>query len=393
MNQGRQANQFGILAKVEFPKFQEDDVRALPWHRQYLSVNGENVSWEVYKNAIIQRFGSIFEDPMSALKNAKYEKNAKEYQDLFDTLLCRVTISQEHAINAYSLTRLQEAILDVVKKKNKPSGSFNSNRFGNGGNYGNVSKPAILPKPNTPVNTTKYTPGHKCAGQLFSLVLVPDDEDCFEDCIDDEEENRNSMGIQELQPQISLNSLTRINNFQTMKNMAKKLGFSIRPTGPLAVTVADGNNLITTSECKKFQWKFNNTIFTTDVMVLPLGGCEMVLGMQLLATLGDIKCNFKDLRMEFKAQSRMKSHADKGRTDKQFDCGDWVFLKLQLHRQVSLRHPNPDQACGKLPLCDPSGVFIVEPLTILDRRMAKKGNGMEIYVLVQWTNGTTEDAT
>nr|GEZ49807.1 retrotransposon-related protein [Tanacetum cinerariifolium] len=38
-----------------------------------------------------------------------------------------------------------------------------------------------------------------------------------------------------------------------------------------------------------------------------------------------------------RAQSRMKSHDDKGRTDKQFDCGDWVFLKLQPYRQVSLR--------------------------------------------------------
>ncbi|GJV06218.1 retrotransposable element Tf2 [Tanacetum coccineum] len=38
-----------------------------------------------------------------------------------------------------------------------------------------------------------------------------------------------------------------------------------------------------------------------------------------------------------RAQSRMKSHADKGRTDKPFDYGDWVFLKLQPHRQVSLR--------------------------------------------------------
>ncbi|GJR26705.1 hypothetical protein Tco_1102937 [Tanacetum coccineum] len=56
--------------------------KALLWHRQYLSVNGENISWEEYKNAIIQRFESIFEDPMSSLKNAKYEKNAKEYQDL-----------------------------------------------------------------------------------------------------------------------------------------------------------------------------------------------------------------------------------------------------------------------------------------------------------------------
>ncbi|GJX28484.1 retrotransposable element Tf2 [Tanacetum coccineum] len=143
-----------------------------------------------------------------------------------------------------------------------------------------------------------------------------------------------------------------------------------------------------------------------------------------------------------RAQSRMKSHADKGRTDRKFDCGDWVFLKLQPHRQVSLRqgkqnkflpkffgpfkviqrigevaykldlpsnshihnvfhvsqlrkcrHPNPDQTSGTLPPCDSSGVFLVEPLTILDRRMAKKGNGMEIYVLVQWTNGTIEDAT
>ena len=113
---------------------------------------------------------------MSALKNSKYEKSAKEYQDLFDTLLSRVTISQEHAISlymgglptelemsvrmfkpatladAYSLTKLQEAILDAVKKKNKPLGSFTSNRFSNGENYENVSKSAISPKPNTPVN-------------------------------------------------------------------------------------------------------------------------------------------------------------------------------------------------------------------------------------------------
>ncbi|GJZ04992.1 retrotransposable element Tf2 [Tanacetum coccineum] len=67
-----------------------------------------------------------------------------------------------------------------------------------------------------------------------------------------------------------------------------------------------------------------------------------------------------------------------------------VFHVSQLRK---CRHPNTNQTSGTLPPCDSSGVFIVEPMAILDRRMAKKGNGMEIYVLVQWTNGTIEDAT
>ncbi|GJY21823.1 putative mitochondrial protein [Tanacetum coccineum] len=63
--------------------------------------------------------------------------------------------------------------------------------------------------------------------------------------------------------------------------MAKKLWCSIRPTGPLAVIIEDGNNLETTSECEDFQWKFDNIVFTIDVMLLPLGGCEMYGGKKV----------------------------------------------------------------------------------------------------------------
>lgn len=75
--------------------------KALLWHRQFINNNGENVSWNVYKEAIVQRFSFVFEDPMVALKNAKYEKSAKEYQDLFDTLLRRVEISEENLVSMY----------------------------------------------------------------------------------------------------------------------------------------------------------------------------------------------------------------------------------------------------------------------------------------------------
>ena len=212
LGMGRTANQFSRLAKVEFPKFHGSNVRdwafrceqfflidntpevekvkiasvhldekALLWHRQFVRLVGENVGWEMYKTAIIQRFGSVFEDPMAELKNAKSDKSAKEYQDLFDTLLCRVDISPENALSlylgglptelemevrmfkprtladAYYLTNLQEATLEAARKKNRPVSNMGGGRFGNG----NVMRPPLLPtpvqnsfkpKPNNPTN-------------------------------------------------------------------------------------------------------------------------------------------------------------------------------------------------------------------------------------------------
>ena len=43
---------------------------------------------------------------------------------------------------------------------------------------------------------------------------------------------------------------------------------------------------------------------TSVVMLLPLGGCEMVLGIQWLATLGKMLCDFGNLTMEFMYNGR-----------------------------------------------------------------------------------------
>ncbi|GKB32364.1 putative mitochondrial protein [Tanacetum coccineum] len=236
-NQGaRHANQFSRLAKVEFPKFNGDDVlgwifkcdqfflidntleeekvkiiyvhlfdKALLWHRQLIKTKGENISWTDYKDVIVLRFGSVYDDPMALLKNAKYDKSAKEYPDTFDTLLSRVKVSEEYAISlylgglptevemcvrmfrpntlfdAYCLTTLQEATLEAL---------------------------ALLPKPNTPTPRSvrkqltqkeyeekrsknlcsycdqKYVPGHKCSGQLYSLLVLADNDEEEEEFLD-----------------------------------------------------------------------------------------------------------------------------------------------------------------------------------------------------------------
>ncbi|GJV90271.1 integrase, catalytic region, zinc finger, CCHC-type containing protein [Tanacetum coccineum] len=59
---------------------------------------------------------------------------------------------------------------------------------------------------------------------------------------------------------------------------------------------------------------------------------------------------------------------------------------------VCQRHPSPNQQRGVLPPYDNIRVSIVELASILYRIMARKGNVAKVYVLVEWTNGSIDDA-
>lgn len=56
--------------------------------------------------------------------------------------------------------------------------------------------------------------------------------------------------------------------------------------------------------CKGLTWKMLGVSFDSDMLILPIGGCNMVLGIQWLITLGDIMWNFKKLKMEFHIMGR-----------------------------------------------------------------------------------------
>nr|GEV64681.1 hypothetical protein [Tanacetum cinerariifolium] len=54
---------------------------------------------------------------------------------------------------------------------------------------------------------------------------------------------------------------------------------------------------------------------------------------------------------------------------------------------------NVSQVSVTLPQCDPFGVIALEPIVVLDRRMVKRGNVAAVYVLIQWSNESVNDAT
>ncbi|GKB27235.1 hypothetical protein Tco_0866636 [Tanacetum coccineum] len=149
MNQGMNGNgrnhnqhQFTRMTKVDIPKFLGDDVK-----RQFIRLNGENVSWNVYKNGILQRFGTMYDDRDSEIRKIKYQSNAKEYQNAFDILLSRVDINEDHAVSFY-LGGLPTEIEMGAVKKNKAVMSSQSGRFGGGSyNYRSNEKSSLLPLP------------------------------------------------------------------------------------------------------------------------------------------------------------------------------------------------------------------------------------------------------
>jgi hypothetical protein len=134
-----------------------------------------------------------------------------------------------------------------------------------------------------------------------------------------------------------------------------------------------------------------------------------------------------------KAQSRMKKYADLKRSERKFSVGDWIYLKLQLYRKISVKgksenhklkpkfygpfeilvklgfvayqlnlpagsliHPvfhvsqlkkrvGPTiEIKAQLSLSGPEGRLQDEPVAILQRRIVKKRNQPVVEVLVQW---------
>ncbi|GJU80648.1 putative mitochondrial protein [Tanacetum coccineum] len=190
---------------------------------------------------VVKRFGVLYDDPIMELKNLKQTGSVQHYQEPFEALLNKVD----------------------------------------------------LPEP--------IVVSHNCSGQLHSIEAIAEgdldnyidgDDETYEDCVGD------MVGVTD-NPQITLNALSGLNSYQTMRvrgrvgkqmvhilvdcgsihnfldiHTAKKLGCRLDNTTPMQVSVANGQRMTSTSDCHDFKWSFQN------------------------------KCNFKKLIMKFNHKGR-----------------------------------------------------------------------------------------
>ncbi|XP_070049923.1 uncharacterized protein [Nicotiana tomentosiformis] len=86
------------------------------------------------------------------------------------------------------------------------------------------------------------------------------------------------------------------NNF-IEPELVRHLGCTVKSTRPQLVAAAN-ENLMVDKVCI-ITWLLQAAEFSAEYLLLPLGSCGVVLGVQWLLTLGDIKMNFRKLTMEF----------------------------------------------------------------------------------------------
>lgn len=86
--------------------------------------------------------------------------------------------------------------------------------------------------------------------------------------------------------------------------IAKQSSWSIDSTPNLAMVVTNGTKLCSKAVCKNLVFEMQGETFAGEVRLLPLEGCDMVLGIQWLLTLGPILWNFKNLSMQFQLQRK-----------------------------------------------------------------------------------------
>uniref|UniRef100_A0ACD5V281 Uncharacterized protein n=1 Tax=Avena sativa TaxID=4498 RepID=A0ACD5V281_AVESA len=162
--------------------------------------------------------------------------------------------------------------------------------------------------------------------------------------------------------------------------------------------------------------------------------------MQNLTVQNQIRTDFLRAKL-LQAQQRMKSKADKNRTERQFSVGDKVLLKLQLYAQQSMVnrpfpklsykyfgpyevvarigevayklrlpalarvHPvfhvsqlkpftaNYSHVFSDLPATHDLAASATTPELILDRRLVRDGNAPAVQVMIKWMDLPIEAAT
>jgi carbamoylphosphate synthase small subunit len=144
-----------------------------------------------------------------------------------------------------------------------------------------------------------------------------------------QDENVESISSEELTPTISCNALAGISTPQTLKiegyikkkkvivlidsgsthnfihyKLAKDLNCFVYPAPEFQVMIADGGTINCSGKCNKINLTMGEYVMNSPMISIPMGGADVVLGIQWLQSLGTMAFNFQELFMKFSLEGK-----------------------------------------------------------------------------------------
>jgi hypothetical protein len=133
-----------------------------------------------------------------------------------------------------------------------------------------------------------YSKGHKCGkNKLFYI-------DCEEEEAKEHEpsqtEEIGDISPKEITPAISYHALARISTPQ----LDKVLNCFIYPTPKFQVMILDGGTINCSGKCHNINLTMGEYVLNSPMITIPMGGVDVVLGVQWLQSLGTVAFNFQE---------------------------------------------------------------------------------------------------
>ncbi|KAK2971290.1 hypothetical protein RJ640_001316 [Escallonia rubra] len=329
------------------------------WYQLLKEEHGEQcITWQIFIDELFERFGPTrYQDCFGELTKLQQTGTVKEYQTQFSRLLLRAgRLLPEQQVGCF-VSGLKESLKADVQAckpatlsaavglarlyeaRNQHTKKIATSETKKPTNYRFNSSSSSLPvKRLTPAELSerrakglcfncneKFGPGHRCK----KLFLI---EGCWsedEEEKDDEKEGELETNEGEEVPEISIHAMCGAKAPQTMRvkgkmgarqvtflidsgsthnflndKLATKIGLIPNSEGKFEVSVANGEKLCSSGRCKGVSMVLQGVPIMVDLYLLPLEGCDAVLGAQWLSTLGRITWDFSKLQMSFKVNGK-----------------------------------------------------------------------------------------
>jgi hypothetical protein len=175
----------------------------------------------------------------------------------------------------------------------------------------------------------KYSKVHECGEKKLFSIDCEEEEEQEQEQEPSQDEDVEEIYSEEMTPTISCHALARISTPQTLKikgyikkkkvivlidfgsthnfihcKLVKSLNCFIYPSPEFQVMIANGGTINCSGKCHKINISMGKYVVNSPMISIPMGGVDVVLGVQRLQSSGTMDFNFQECFMKFSLEGK-----------------------------------------------------------------------------------------